>query len=179
MEVLFEERQYLGYNKFSITRRTLIALFCFAVYFLSENEGVKQVVGENKVTNLESNTAQIFFLMGIIILVLSILLIFVLHIKTILYPQSLVIDGLWTARKVKIDLNAITAVRQIRYSRYLLNRPVYNLHRKGKIRFFTMGNDAVELSDRDGLKYVVGSQKAEELTRLIQQQIDQLTDIQK
>lgn len=173
MEVLFEERQYLGYNKFSIVRRTLIALFCFAVYFFSENEKLQNMVG-GKVTNLEGNTAQMFFLMGIVILVISVLLIFVLHIKTVLYPTSLVLDGLWTARKVKIDLNAITTVRKIKYSKYLLNRPVYNLHRKGKIRFFTVGTDAVELTDRDGLLYIVGSQKANELLKSIQAQMKQL-----
>ena len=166
MEILFEERQYLGYNKFSILRRTLIAIFCFAVYFFSENENLHHIVGTE--SHIEGNTAQLFFLMGIVILVISILLIFVLHIKTQVFSTSLVIDGLWTARRVKIDLSAIVSVRKIKYNKYLLNRPVYNLHRKGKIRFFTMGQDAVELTDRDGLQYIVGSQKANEFTRVVE-----------
>jgi hypothetical protein len=172
MEVLFEERQYLGYNKFSILRRTLIAIFCFAVYFFTENDQLHELVGEKVSGNLEENTAQIFFLMGIVILVLSVLLIFVLHIKTVVHPNSIVIDGLWTARKVKIDLQGIVSIRKVKYSKYLLNRPVYNLHRKGKIRFFTMGNDAVELRDRDGLLYIIGSQRANELVGVLSKRLN-------
>lgn len=175
MEVLFEERQYLGYNKFSIIRRTLIAIFCFSVFFFSENEVLISIVGE-KMKEPEVDTGQLFFLMGIITLVLSILLIFVLHIKTVITPGSLILDGLWTARKVKIDLNSIVGVRKIQYSKYLLNRPVYNLHRKGKIRFYTMGSDAVELTDRDGLIYIVGSQKASELVSAIEGQLNEISN---
>jgi hypothetical protein len=171
MEVLFEERQYLGYNKFSILRRTLIAIFCFSVYFFSENDQLQHLVGDKVPGNIEEDTAPIFFLMGIVILVLSVLLIFVLHIKTIVQTNSLIIDGLWTARKVKIDLNAIVGIRKVKYSKYLLNRPVYNLHRKGKIRFFTMGNEAVELRDRDGLLYIIGSQRANELLAVLAERL--------
>ena len=171
MDVLFEERQYLGYNKFSIIRRIIIAIFCFSVYFFSENDELHNIVGAN-VGQLQGNTAQIFFFMGIVILVLSVLLIFILHIKTQVYNSSLVIDGIWTARRVKIDLGGIVKVRKIQYSRYLLNRPVYNLHRRGRIKFFTMGNEAIELTDRDGLLYILGSQKAEELLKVLQEQLD-------
>ena len=168
MEALFEERQYLGYNKFSIVRRTIIALFCFSVYFFSEEQSFDGLVSD-KMGNLQGDTAQIFFLMGTVILVISVLLIFVLHIKTQVFNSSVVIDGLWTARRVKIDLNSIESAEKIRYSKYLLNRPVYNLHRKGKIRFFTMGKEAVALKDRDGLVYILGSQKADDLLRIIRQ----------
>ena len=62
-------------------------------------------------------------------------------------------------------------VRHVRYSKYILNRAVYNLHLKGTIRFYTRGIDAVELRDRDGLVYLIGSQKAEELTRIIKNKL--------
>jgi hypothetical protein len=52
-----------------------------------------------------------------------------------------------------------------------LNRAVYNLHLKGTIRFYTRGVDAVELTDKDGLIYLIGSQKAEELTRVIKNKL--------
>ena len=100
---------------------------------------------------------------------LSLILIFVLHLHTKIVGNSLILDGLWTSRKVKIDLNNIVDVKKVKYSKYLLNRPVYNLHFKNKIRFFTQGNDAVEITDKDGLKYRVGSQKADELTNKITQ----------
>ena len=48
---------------------------------------------------------------------------------------------------------------------------VYNLHLKGTIRFYTRGIDAVELIDKDGLVYLIGSQKAEELARVIQNKL--------
>jgi len=173
MKLLFEERQYLGYNKFSIMRRTVIAIFCFALYFFNENDQLDAIVGGG-VTGMNPDTAQIFFLMGMVILILSALLIFILHIKTQVYEDCMIIDGLWTARRVKIDLNIIDKVRKVQYSRYLLNRPVYNLHRRGRIKFYTMGREAVELTDRDGLRYVVGSQKADELVTVIQEQLKKL-----
>ena len=68
---------------------------------------------------------------------------------------------------MKIDLSNIVDVKKVKYSKYLLNRPVYNLHFKNKIRFFTQGNDAVEITDKDGLKYRIGSGKADELTTIL------------
>ena len=41
---------------------------------------------------------------GIVIIVWSTILIFILHIKTQVYDKHIVIDGLWTSRLVKIDL---------------------------------------------------------------------------
>lgn len=178
METLFEERQYLGFNKFSMTRRTVFAIFCFAVYFFSENEDIPGIAG-TQVANMEENTSQIFFLMGMVILIWSIILIFILHIKTHLVNGSLILDGLWTAKKVKIDLNSIDKARKIRYSRYLLNRPVYNLHRRGRIKFYTMGADAVELTDKDGLIYVIGSQKADELLKAVKMQLNKASNTTK
>ena len=83
--------------------------------------------------------------------------------------QSIVLDGLWTARKIKIDLTSIRSVKKVMYSKYILNRSVYNLHLKGTIRFYTRGVDAVELIDKDGLIYLIGSQKSEELARVVYQ----------
>jgi len=51
------------------------------------------------------------------------------------------------------------------YSQILDN--IVKWHYKKSIRFFTRGNDAVELTDQDGLIYLIGSQKAEELERSI------------
>ena len=58
------------------------------------------------------------------------------------------------------------------YSKYILDRSVYNLHLKGTIRFYTRGTDAVELTDKDGLIYLIGSQKSEELARVINQELN-------
>ena len=84
---------------------------------------------------------------------ISLLSFFVLHLKTQIFGNILELDGFWTTRKVKIDLNNIVKYETLKYSKMLFNRPVYNLHLRGKIKFFTHGNWAVELTDKDGLKY--------------------------
>ena len=86
--------------------------------------------------------------------------------------NSIILDGLWTARKVKIDINSLKSVKIVSYSRFFLNRSVYNLHFKGSIRFFTRGKDAVKLIDKDGQVYLIGSQKVEELERTIKNKLN-------
>ncbi len=167
-EILFEEKQYIGYNKWSIMWRTVVAMFCFILYYWSENpKPVDVAMVEIPSSPVDENSGQLFFLMGIILMTLSLILIFVLHIHTKIIGNSLILDGLWTSRKVKIDLSNIVEVKKVKYSKYLLNRPVYNLHFKNKIRFFTQGNDAIELTDKDGLKYRIGSQKADEFLKIL------------
>ena len=168
-ELLFEEKQYIGYNKWAIIWRTVLALFCFSLYYWSENPKPLEIAPSvvTPQAPLDQSSGQLFFLMGVILMVLSLVLIFVLHLHTTIVGTSITLDGLWTSRKVKIDVGSISNVRKIKYSKYLLNRPVYNLHFKNKIRFFTQGNDAVEITDNDGLIYLVGSQKASELCNLI------------
>ena len=64
--------------------------------------------------------------------------------------SSLILDGLWTARKVKIDLSSIKDVSKVKYSRFFFNRAVYNLHLKGAIHFF--GYPVVSVSK---IKYIL------------------------
>jgi hypothetical protein len=64
---------------------------------------------------------------------------------------------------VKIDLNSIVKVESVPYSSYIINTPVYNLHQKGTIHFYAGGKDAVRLTDRDGLNYVIGTHRQTEL----------------
>lgn len=167
-QILFEEKQYIGYNKWSILWRTVLAMFCFILYYWSENpKPVDVAMVEIPSSPVDENSGQLFFLMGIILMTLSLILIFVLHIHTKIIGNSLILDGLWTSRKVKIELSNIVDVKKVKYSKYLLNRPVYNLHFKNKIRFFTQGNDALELTDKDGLKYRIGSQKTDEFYKTV------------
>lgn len=167
-QLLFEEKQYIGYNKWSILWRTVVALFCFLLYYWSENpKPVEVAVIELPSSPVDEDSGQLFFLLGLIIMSLSLILIFVLHIHTKVINNNLILDGLWTSRKVKIDLGSIVSVKKVPYSKYLLNRPVYNLHFKNKIRFFTQGNDAVELADKDGLQYIIGSQRADDLCKIL------------
>ena len=151
-EIKFVEKQYLGLNKMSLSRRITLALFCFVAYYWKENH---------------EKSGELFFFLGIAILVISVLLVFILHFETKVQNKSIILDGLWTSRKVKIDSASLISAEHIKYSKYVINRSVYNLHLKGKIRFYTRGSNAVELIDKDGLIYLIGSQKAEELSRVI------------
>jgi hypothetical protein len=155
-EIKFEEKQFLGYNKLSFFRRMVFTIFCFSAYYWSEEQ---------------NKSGDLFFIMGISILVISALLVFVLHFHTKVLNGSVVLDGLWTARKVKIDLSSIEQVSKTEYSRFIFNKSVYNLHRKGTIRFYTRGKECVELVDKDGLVYLIGSQRIDELTKVLEEAI--------
>ena len=155
-EIKFVEKQYLGLNKMSLSRRITLALFCFVAYYWKENH---------------EKSGELFFFLGIAILVISVLLVFILHFETKVQNKSIILDGLWTSRKVKIDLNSIQSVKKVMYSQYILNRSVYNLHLKGTIRFYTRGKHAIKLTDKDGLIYLIGSQNSAELARVISQEL--------
>src|SRR5690606_2276586 len=151
---------------FSILIRTILALFCFLGYYWSENpnpvhlEFVK--IGSYPIRHY-SNSGLMFFILGICILLLSAGLTFVLHIQTTVYRGYMIVDGFSTSRKVKIDFNTIITVRKSRYKKNIFRRAVYNLHNSGIIRFYTSGEDFVELSDNAGFVYRIGSQKSQEL----------------
>ena len=153
----FIEKQYLGLNKMSLTRRMSLAIFCFAAYYWRENH---------------DKSGELYFFLGIAIMLISIFLLFILHFKTQVKNGSIILDGLWTSRKIKIDTISIVSAKKVEYSKYFLNRAVYNLHIKCTIRFYNRGTDAVELIDKDGLVYLIGSQKAEELARVIQKKLN-------
>lgn len=169
-KVVFEEKQYLGYNKFSILRRLVLSLFCFVGYYWSQNpkpvtvSGIR--IGAYPAEHLP-NSGELFFLLGITILILSVLLIFVLHLHTQVTEKTIILIGLWTKRMVRIDLKDVQRVEVVRYRKLFLKQPVYNLHYKGKVRFYSFGNEAVELVTRSGQVFRIGSQKAGELARLI------------
>jgi hypothetical protein len=155
-EILFEERQFLGLNKYSMLRSLVLALFCFVAYYYTEDR--------------EQN-ADLLFLAGIILMIITLLSVFIMHLHTRIYSNSIELDGLWTTRKVKVDLSSIIKIEKIPYSTYILNNPVYNLHRKGTVRFYTSGREAIRLTDKDGLVYLIGTHKQEEFFRIINEQL--------
>lgn len=151
-KLFYEEKQYIGYNQLSMLRRLLLAMFCFVVYWWKIHNNMN---------------GDLFFWLGLSIIFISIILLFVLHMNIKVYAHSIVLDGLWTTRKVKIDLNNIVKVERKKYSHYHLNNPVFNLHLKGTVRFYTGGNEAVEITDRDGQPYRIGTQRPLELERIL------------
>ena len=155
---VFEEKQYLGRDYTWISVRLVMALFCFAAYFFTEER--------------EKN-GELFLVVGCGILVVSVIMLFVLHYRTVVRNKSIMLNGLWTTKLVKIDLNSIVKVQRRPYSSFVINNPVYNLHQKGKIPFYAGGRDAVSLTDRDGLEYIIGTQYPSELERAILKELDE------
>ncbi|HTH81665.1 MAG TPA: hypothetical protein VL490_01945 [Mucilaginibacter sp.] len=150
---VFTEKQYLGREFIPITVRLVLAIVCFAIYAL---------------TDPNDKNGDLLAVVGFAILIISIIMGFLLHFRTRVQNKSILLNGLWTTRLVKIDLNSIVKVEKAPYSRYLFNNPVYNLHSKGTIRFFAAGKEAIHLTDRDGLVYIIGSQHPNEFLRAIQ-----------
>ena len=151
-EKLFVERQYLGRDMTWISVRMTLALFCFIVYYLN-------------VDHLPAR--QLFFIVGSCIILVSIVMMYLVHYKTAVLNGNVVLSGLWSTRLVKIDLSSIASVEKKSYSTYIFNNPVYNLHKNGKIRFYSGGKDAVWLTDKDGLIYIIGTHRQEELYNAI------------
>jgi hypothetical protein len=152
----FIEKQYLGREFIPITIRLVLAMFCFAAYFFTDER---------------ERNGNLLVVVGFAIIIISIILGFLLHFRIRVQNKSILVDGLWTTRLVKIDLNSIGKVEKGQYSKYLFNNPVYNLHTKGTIKFYTAGNEAIHLTDRDGLLYIIGSQQANEFLRAIKEEM--------
>ena len=155
-KTVFTEKQYLGREWIPITIRLVLAMFCFAAYFFTDER---------------ERNGDLLLVVGFSIITISIVMGFLLHFRTRVINKSILVDGLWTTKLVKIDLNSIVKAEKGSYSRYLFNNPVYNLHKSGTIRFYTAGNDAIHLTDRDGLVYIIGSQHANEFLRAIKEEM--------
>ncbi|WP_316793454.1 hypothetical protein [Pedobacter frigoris] len=149
----FFEKQYIGRDYIRICIRLVMAAFCFAAYVYERDR---------------DNTQDLFLVVGFGIIAVSIALLFLIQYKTIIDNKRIVIDGLWSAKRVEIDLNTIKNVRKDTYSNYFFNNPVYNLHRKGSIRFYSSGKDVVVLTDMDGFEYYIGTQRPNEMYLVIQ-----------
>jgi len=153
---VYIEKQYIGREFIPMTIRLVLAMFCFAAYFFTDER---------------ERNGDLLVVVGFAIIIISIIMGFLLHFRTRILNKSILLDGLWTTRLVKIDLNSIVKVEKGQYSKYLFNNPVYNLHNKGTIRFFASGNDALFLTDRDGLVYIIGSQHINEFYRAVQDEM--------
>ncbi len=151
---IFTENQYLGRDRGWVSVRLVLALFCFVAYYI----------------NIERESeSQLFLLVGSAILVVSIIMMYMLHYRIVVVKGSIRLSGLWTTRLVKIDLNSIVKIECKPYSKFFINNSVYNLHQKGRIKFYAGGKDAVWLTDRDGLVYIIGTQRQVEFEQAVHQ----------
>lgn len=149
---IYVENQYLGRDRGWLSVRLVLALFCFTAYYI----------------NIERESeSQLFLVVGIAILFVSIVMMYMLQYRITVEEGCVKLSGLWTTRLVKIDLNSIAKVERKPYSKFFINNPVYNLHQKGRIKFYAGGRDAIWLTDRDGLLYIIGTQRQVELEQAI------------
>lgn len=149
----YVEKQYIGRDYIRISIRLIMAAFCFAAYVYERDR---------------DNTVDLFLVVGFGIIGVSIILLFLVQYKIEVKDKKLSISGLWGAKKIVIDLNQVVDVRKARYSSFIINNPVYNLHKKGSLRFYSSGRNAVVLTDRDGLEYYIGTQRPNELYLVLQ-----------
>ena len=173
--LLYNEKQYLGHNRISAIIRTMLALLCFVGYYWSENPKPVDVsgihIGSYPVDEIPES-GHIFFVLGVLILLLSVILMYVLHIQTQVFPTYILISGFWGARKVKIDFSNIHTVKKLRYKKNIFRRPVYNLYVKQIVKFYTSGDNFIELKDKDGFTYRIGTQHPHQLFKIINYQVN-------
>jgi hypothetical protein len=155
--LFYEEKQFLGFNSYSISRRMVLAIFCFVTFYYSESR---------------MENADILFLLGILLLVLSVILLFIKYLYIYVDETTLNIQGMWKKQLVRIPLTDIVRMEKSVYNRYHMNNPVFNVHVDKEIRFYTTGRDAVRIELKNGHLLNIGTARAEELIRVIKQQIE-------
>jgi hypothetical protein len=142
------ERQYLGFNRFGLVRRMVIAIFCLVFYFVSD----ESVLNRN-----------LFFYIGLFVLALSAGALLMKHLETSLLDGKLKIKGTMTSKEVEFEVTELQSVQVLPYSRFVMNRPMFNLHRRGQLRFYTHGTMAVRFTLKDGQVVKLGTQRPEAL----------------
>lgn len=172
-QVKFEETQFHGLNRHSIVRRILLSVFCFVAYYWSENPKPVDV----DVVNIhigeypgDVRYGELFFVLGLALLALSGILLFVPHFKTKVTDSEVILQGKFPPRTIRIPASSISSVRKITIRPSIFNRPVFNLKIKGRTRFYTWGNEMLEITGKDGNVYRIGTQKGTELYTLLKTQ---------
>lgn len=167
-QVNFEEQQYHGLNKHSLVRRTLLSVFCFVAYYWSENPKPVEV-GNIQIGEYPGDVryGELFFVLGLGLLALSVIMLFVPHMKTVVTNSEIVLHGKFPSRIVRIPISSIASVRKVMIRPSIFTRPVFNLQTKGRIRFFSYGNEMLEITSKDGTVFRVGTQKATELLNVL------------
>ncbi|MCK6640246.1 MAG: hypothetical protein L6Q81_09170 [Bacteroidia bacterium] len=167
-KLIFEEQQYHGLNKHSMIRRLLLSVFCFVAYYWSENPKPVDVamihIGEYPG---DVRYGELFFVLGLALVALSVILLFVPHMKIKVDNRIIRIKGKLAGRIVEIPIQSIVQVRKVTVRPTIFARPVFNLKIKGKIRFYTWGNEFVEIRDNAGEIYRIGTQKSGELVQIL------------
>src|ERR1700760_1324834 len=94
---VFTEKQYLGREFIPITIRLVLAMFCFAAYFFTDER---------------ERNGDLLIVVGFGIIIISIIMGFLLHYRPRVKNKSILVDGLWTARQDAFIFYAGTVVQQ-------------------------------------------------------------------
>lgn len=171
--ILFEENQYQGLNKHSLVRRMLLSVFCFVAYYWSENPKPVDVsiihIGEYPG---DVRYGELFFVLGLAVLALSVVLLFVRHMKTTINEQEITVKGQFPPRTATITIESIREVRKVMIRPSIFNRPVFQLQTRDRIRFYTWGNEMIEIVSKSGVVYRIGSQRATEFLNVLKTRLD-------
>ncbi len=167
-QVLFEENQFQGLNKHSLVRRTLLSVFCFVAYYWSENPKPVDVsiihIGEYPG---DVRYGELFFVLGLGLLALSVVLLFVRHMNTTITSEELIVRSQFPRRMSVISISSIQELRKVLIRPSIFNRPAFQLQTKGRIRFYTWGNEMIEITAIEGKVYRIGSQRSTEMVALL------------
>ena len=122
-DVIFEESQYLGYNKLSFIRRMVLALFCFLSYYWSEN--TEEAIGSGnlllfsiflyKKKNLQIKIIRVF---SILYFIFGCCIVFFIDVE----HSSFIVFGIFSAcifsylatKYIKKDIELISSSNRIR-----------------------------------------------------------------
>src|ERR1700709_2651297 len=99
-KAIFIEKQYLGREFIPITIRLVLAMFCFAAYFFTDER---------------ERNGDLLVVVGFAIIIISIIMGYLLHFRTRVQNKTILIDGLWTTRLVKIDLDSVVKAEKGEY----------------------------------------------------------------
>ena len=150
----YDEKQSLGYNSYSNSRRTVLAIFCFVAYYYTENR---------------SDDADLLFVVGIFILVLSLALLFVTYLRISLTETEITLSNLWNNKKIKLPYSEIQSIESTIYSKYHLNNPAFNVHQAGQIKFYAAGSLAVKIGLNNGDSYLIGSYHPDRIIQIVKE----------
>ncbi|RME19165.1 MAG: hypothetical protein D6799_01800 [Bacteroidetes bacterium] len=168
--LLYEEKQYIGQNRLGQILRLLFAMLCFIAYYWSENpKPVKVVIikiGSYPIQHI-AHSGTVFFWLGWFILILSLVFNFIYHFHLQIFPDRICIQGMLTSREVIIYIKDIKQVKikSIRYS--FLRNIRFNLRKRNKVHFYTFGNKLLEIETHLGERYVIGTNHARWIKRMI------------
>ncbi len=147
----FTEKHYLGRNSYGLSRRLVMIIFCFIAHFYSE---------ENH------QSTGLFLLVGWVTIAISVVLLFI-PLYTITLEKGEIQLKTMRNKMVRIPLTMIRQMESVKYSRYHLNNPVFNVLDNGEHKFYAEGSTALLLQLEGGNTYRIGVKDPERLLREI------------